>query len=149
MMKNFAVTLMELLVVITVIGILATLGLTQYVSYWERALDSEAKSNLRLILAAERIRFNESDSNPAEYTIPTPNTTAGINNTLKLLIPTNNPSWDYTITGYPVNVDTDFCAQATRNNPEARSWRILAPSTATGRSLDPQPENGACPFTLP
>lgn len=147
MMKNFGVTLIEMLVVITVIGILATLSFTQYVSYRERALDSEAKSNLRLILAAERIRFNESDLSPAQYTIPTPtNDAAGINNILKLLIPTNNPSWNYTITTYAVN--TDFCAQASRNNPPAgyaRSWRIRAPSTDTGRSLDPQPEDQACP----
>lgn len=139
-------TLIELLTVIIIIGILVTLGFVNYTASREKALDSEAKSSLRLILAAERVRFNESDLDPAQYIIPTPNTTQGINDTLKLVIPTSNPSWNYTITGYSGN--TDFCARASRNNPPAgyaRDWRIRAPSAAAGRSLDPQPENQACP----
>lgn len=53
-------TLMELLVVVIIIGILATLATTQYVGYRERTLGREAGVNLELIAAAERIWKMES-----------------------------------------------------------------------------------------
>jgi prepilin-type N-terminal cleavage/methylation domain-containing protein len=40
-------TLLELIVVIVIIGVLATLGLTQYASMVERGRSAEAKANYR------------------------------------------------------------------------------------------------------
>jgi prepilin-type N-terminal cleavage/methylation domain-containing protein len=54
-MKNRSFTLIEIIVVLVIIGILSTLGVTQYRSSVERALEGEAVINLNLIAAAERI----------------------------------------------------------------------------------------------
>jgi len=129
-------TLLELIVVIVIIGILATLGFTQYGGYKEKTLDREAQSNLLLILAGERIARLE--SNTSSYAGPA-NSNTDVNTLLRMLLPTTNPNWNYTITGVSA---TSFCAQAVRNVTAGRSFHILAPTLAVP---DPQPASGSCP----
>ncbi|MFH1441887.1 MAG: prepilin-type N-terminal cleavage/methylation domain-containing protein [Candidatus Omnitrophota bacterium] len=138
--KDSAFTLLEIIVVVVILGILATLSVSQYTGARERALDREAQANLRLILAAERTyrMENASNSYSANANI------AGINRWLKLLLPRASSQWDYFTRTY--SGDTDFCAEAVRRNAGERPWRIRAPSADEGRSLDPQPEEGVhCP----
>ena len=106
-MKKNAVTLMELIVVVIIIGILATLGTSQYFNFREKALDKEAQSNLRLIIAAEKIQHLETEAYQAYAT------TALINTNLHLAIPNPaNPAWNYSVTAPAAG---GAVATATRN----------------------------------
>jgi len=88
-------TLLELVIVIIIIGILATLGIQQYIPARERALEQEAVSNLQLIRQAERIyRMEMGNYYPANGREDNIN---NINNALKLSLNENN--WDYYIDG--------------------------------------------------
>ena len=101
MQKGF--TFVEVVIVIIILGILATLGVTQYGPARERALDKEAIANLKLVQAAMRIYGMESGA----YFNSVSNTE--INRDLKLLLAAGaNRNWSYACwnTG---------CVQATRN----------------------------------
>jgi prepilin-type N-terminal cleavage/methylation domain-containing protein len=88
-------TLLELVIVIIIIGILATLGIQQYIPARERALEQEAVSNLQLIRQAERIyRMEMGTYYPAKGR---EDNITNINNALKLSLNENN--WDYYIDG--------------------------------------------------
>ncbi len=97
--KSKGFTLTELLTVIVIIGVLATLGLPNYVRSREQAFGREAWGNLNLIAVAEKTYRLE--ANPTTYYIPSPPppppNIADINNNLKLLLSVRN--WDYSITG--------------------------------------------------
>lgn len=121
-------TLLELLVVLIIIGVLSTLGITHYAGIRERALDREAQANLKLIISADRIFRMEDDNNawfisqgndPAEEI-------ADINNHLKLSLPAaDNRNWNYAVTRTTVAPPVG-CALAVRNGADSRSWRIVA-----------------------
>jgi len=132
-------TLIELVVVIIIVGILATLGLTQYGSARERVLDKEASANLRLIQAGQRIWnmeegvgagvfYNSGNMQPGAIT--------NINTNLRLVLPiTANRSWDYI-------TQANGCSQATRNGGNNRSWFLTIGDGITGG--DGEPDTGAC-----
>jgi prepilin-type N-terminal cleavage/methylation domain-containing protein len=125
-----SVTLVELLIVIIVIGILATLGFVNYGPFKERTLDREAIANLRLIMAAEKIYRMEYN----EYFSSGDN--AAINQNFRLMLPTGaSKAWDYS-TDAP---DADHCcAEATRTGgSDIRSWNF-------DEAMD-DPVEGACP----
>lgn len=114
--KSF--TLIELLAVIIIIGILATLGLSQYYPLKERALDKEAIANLKLIRAAERIYRMEINNYIACAD------TSAVNINLKLVIPTTgNPNWKYKVDNVSVATFT-FTGKAQRNVTLGRVWCI-------------------------
>lgn len=118
-MKNRAFTLMELIIVLIIIGILSTLGISYFDPMRESALDNEARANARLIIAAQRTRRMETGT---FYQTPvgTTNDEGAINTNLRLLLPTANRNWNY------ITRDTTAgsvaCAQATRNATSGRSW---------------------------
>lgn len=87
--KSF--TLLELIIVIVIIGILASLGLPQFFKTRERALGDEAIANLKLIAAAEKIYQMETGS----YYISSD--LNNINSNLKLSL--TDANWAYSITG--------------------------------------------------
>ena len=119
-------TLIEIIIVIIILGILATLGLTHYGGVRERTLDREAQANLKLIIAAAKIYRMEI----GEYYAAAD--TADINANYRLFLPTANPNWDYS-----TNTAINFCTQATRPT-DNRTWKMDI--------TDDEPVSGAtCP----
>jgi prepilin-type N-terminal cleavage/methylation domain-containing protein len=101
-------TLMELMIVIVIIGVLATLAVVQLSGPKEQALEKEAKANLKLISAAEKIYRMEAGKYLGG------NKETDLNSYLRLMLPANDSikSWAYCVTT-DVNGDT-FTATATR-----------------------------------
>lgn len=69
MRKGF--TLLELIVVIIIIGILATLGFTQYTAIIERGRRAEARANLGTIRQMALVYYQENNAYPAQAWIGT------------------------------------------------------------------------------
>ena len=125
-MRGF--TLLELVVVVIIVGVLATISFVHYGVYQEKSLDSEAEANLALIIAAERVYR-------MERTVYFINVNEGLlNQNLRLFLPTAaNRKWDYST----VTVGVNCCAQATRiGGPMPRSWRFCTNGNA--------PRSGTC-----
>ena len=118
---------MELMVVVVIVGVLATLGLSQYGGWREKTLDKEAQANLRLILAAERIAKLEESAYKGPYTGVT--AIEDINTNLRLLLPRGtNPNWNYSVLS--CNSGAGFTAQAQRTyNGNTRYFCIDSPTT--------------------
>ena len=121
-------TLMELVIVVIIIGILASLAIPNFGKAKENVLDKEAISNLKLIQVAEKSYYM--DSVPNSYYASS--VIADINSNLKLSLPSSSQrSWDY-------QVWSTGCAQATRyNGPNTRSWYL------TIDDADNEPKTGA------
>ena len=125
-----------MLMVLIIIGVLSVLALGRYGSVKESAFDKEAKANLKLIMAAEKIYRMEAGFyyNSGSTQLAAIN---GINTQLKLLLSAaNNRIWNYhtTVSG------GSSCAQATRTlaSPDDRTFRM--------RSTESEPvEGAACP----
>lgn len=120
-MRRKGFTLLEILIVVIIVGVLATLGLVNYQRVVERTQDNAAKSDLKLIRAAERIYRMEQG---VYINCPT---TTDLNNNLKLSIPnpTSNAIWQYSAVA--TNPTTAFSARAVRVNADAavqRTWCI-------------------------
>jgi prepilin-type N-terminal cleavage/methylation domain-containing protein len=87
--------LLELVIVLIIVGVLATIALPSYTRSREQALGGEALSDLRLIAAAEKIyrmeigTFWPSTGNDTSWT--------SINTNLKLYL--TNTNWNWSITG--------------------------------------------------
>lgn len=99
---GFGFTLTELLIVVIIVGIVATLALPMLVKTMEKAKLGEAASNLNLIRTGEKIYFLEYGTfinNMSDLNIEDPNSQA-------------NRYFDYTITT-PAPT-TDFTAKAAR-----------------------------------
>lgn len=128
---------MEIIVVIIIVGILATLSVTGYAPIKERAVGREAQSVLRLIAAAERIyRMERGSYYP--FTAGTNVTNLGwINSNLSLSITAGN--WDYEIKG----TLTGFDAFADRRE----GWGVYSTCTykINETITDPVYFSGTCP----
>lgn len=101
-------TLLELLIVVVIIGVLATFGISQYSAVRDRALSREAVIGLKSICSAQKIRQSEFNN----YYGPTGDFSV-INSNLRLEL--NERNWDYAITAVNNGVSPQqFTATATR-----------------------------------
>jgi len=91
-----AVTLIEIIVVIIIVGVLATLAIPQFTVNRERSLGYEAKASLKLISAAQKLYRLELASYYPGTGIAQTNLTA-INANLKLSL--GNANWAYAVNG--------------------------------------------------
>ncbi|MDD5465460.1 MAG: prepilin-type N-terminal cleavage/methylation domain-containing protein [Candidatus Omnitrophica bacterium] len=109
-------TLTEILVVLVIIGILAAIAWPNYSTMKEKTLDREAKANLALMRAADRIyRMEIGYYYPYSGSV---NTVSTINTDLRLSLPdTASPDWSYSI-GSPTGI-----GRATRSG---RTWTLQA-----------------------
>jgi prepilin-type N-terminal cleavage/methylation domain-containing protein len=113
-------TLIELMTVIIIVGILATISVVHLTGSSEMTLDKEAKANLKLISAAEKIYRMEAGG----YANASNELT--INSVLRLMLPANvsSKNWNYTVTVAGTNNST-FVANATRTRgSRIRSFTI-------------------------
>ena len=101
-----AFTLLELLMVIVIVGILATFAVPNYWRTHLRVLEREAQPMLSLIQAAERVRQLEGGS----YLVCNSNTEC--NSLLSLELPTGSPYWNYTVPVTAGGASPGFCAEA-------------------------------------
>ena len=120
-------TLIEILVVVIIVGVLATLGFVNYGGVREKQVTKEAIANLKLIAAAQRIYRMEIGvyfpvtGGGATADVPT------INTGLRLSLPTGGADqrWTYAIS----NATTiNFTTDATRSNGTCQ-YRITAGNT--------------------
>jgi len=124
-------TLIELLVVIIIIAILAALAMPGFGTAKERTLDKEAKANLALIQAAEKIYRME-----AGVYYPTSGSESNvtnINTNLRVSLPTAGQSWNYLVNTGSTQIT------ATRNVSGGRVWTL----TYTGDT--PSCSGSLCP----
>ena len=105
--------MLELLVVIIIVGILAALAFPNFYRARESALEKEAQTNLRLISAAEKILYMETNL----YLTGTSDLDT-INTTLKVSIPAAQ-NWNYKI-----DAGTGFFAKAQRTSDNTVVWCI-------------------------
>ena len=59
--RNFGFTLLELLIVVVIVGILASFALPQFSRFTRRARTSEAQVNIGALLTAEMIYYQENN----------------------------------------------------------------------------------------
>jgi len=129
-MRSF--TLLEVLMVVVIVGILASLAVINYTPIRERALDKEAIANLKLIMAAERIYRMEAGNYFYSSDI------GELNSNLKLSLPTTpNRTWNYEVAADPTRVIGN-CAEAIRNGADRRRWHLL------DNDPDGEPDPGGC-----
>lgn len=92
------ITLVEMLVVVVIVGIVASLGVVQYNNVIANMQDNEAKHNLKVIRAAAWSWATEhTEVAGGIWSIPNselPQTTADINSKFGLNLPTNGV-WNY------------------------------------------------------
>lgn len=67
--KNKGFTLVELLVVISIIGVLTTLLMVNFVGSRERATDSQKIQNLNSLRSALRMYYNDNQTYPADKSV--------------------------------------------------------------------------------
>lgn len=123
-----------MIIVLVVMGVVATTSIHYLSSAKENALDKEAQSSLKLIMAGERVFRMEVNS----YYVSAAPHEQGINNNLKLYLPAAaNRNWNYTTQANNAVIPPTCCAQAQRNGADARTWRL--------RNTGSDPVRGACP----
>lgn len=117
--KSF--TLLEIIIVVVIVGVLASFAVPQFLGAAQKSRDRLAQSQLALIQKAEQMVKVEQKVYLACVN------TAACDTALRLDIPpAASGYWDYSVvlSGWPVG--SDFCAQAA--NPAVPSWFISSAS---------------------
>lgn len=147
--KKSAFTLLQLIVVVVVLGILAGISIPQYTKLKERTFAREAKSNLKLIAAAERVYHNENGSylECVCTTIDdckvaaTEGSIGGCNAMLKLDLNTSN--WEYHVdlvgaAGFKITAD--------RSGDDRECSYSVSYTPATDPNIFNEPRAANCPY---
>ncbi|MDD2751853.1 MAG: prepilin-type N-terminal cleavage/methylation domain-containing protein [Candidatus Omnitrophica bacterium] len=121
-------TLIEVLMVVVIVGVLATLGLVNYSGIRERSMSREATANLRLVAAAERVYRMETGSFYAPTVAGVEDRMAAINTVLRLSLPTGTMNWEYDVLA--ANADT-FTAEARRHDGTC-IWQVTQGNVEPG-----------------
>ena len=125
MPNNKGYTLIEILVVLVIIGTLAALAWPNYMAIKEKSLNREAKANLALIRAAEKIYRMEQGFYYPYSDVTT--SVSDINSFLKLSLPESaSVSWSIEVNS--ITASNEF-AEATRDGTgsDGRVWKINFP----------------------
>ena len=107
MRKGF--TLIELIVVVIVIGILATVAVPQYLKATERAKGGKAQNAIALIAQGEKLYRAENDT---YLNVAAAGANAALGSYVELLSVDADTDWRYTVTGATTSA---FLVTATRN----------------------------------
>lgn len=119
-MKRNSVTLIELLIVVIVIGILATFAVPTYRGIQQRIVDEEARNNLKLVQTAQLNKRIETGQFIACAANRSCNTELGLDLPLGA---EDGGNWDYKVE----LDDNSFKAYAERGSGEnLRHWKIRA-----------------------
>jgi len=138
--KTYGATLIEVLIVILVIAILVALALPNFKKSREYAFNKEAKANLKLIQAAERIYYIENAFFMPPGEDQASNSTT-INTYLKLTLPSGSDTsnvWNYTTT-------SQGTANATRSGSDERVWTLQKDQGDPLCSCPPEASECYCP----
>lgn len=93
---NFGLTLLELMIVIVIIGILASIGYVNYGRSVEKARGAEAYSVLSEIVAAEQAYYVENDSYTSDFSKLATFTASPTSDNFTYSIPSTDSSSGYT-----------------------------------------------------
>ena len=103
-------TLLELMLVVVIVGIIATFAIPGYLGVRQRAEGRQASTQLRLIHTAEKVIFLEENAYRA-CTFPLPAAPAAFNCNVRLNLDLPDDGWTYTVTLVGPN---NFVATAVR-----------------------------------
>jgi type IV pilus assembly protein PilE len=118
MSKKQGYTIIEILVVLVIVATLAALAWPNYTKIKEKSMNREAKANLALIRAAEKVyRLEQGFYYP--YAPATANVASDINSDLKLSLPDPGTNWAVSIT---TTSSSAGAATDTRNISSGRVW---------------------------
>ena len=125
------VTLLEMMVVVILIGILASVGFINYSKWFEYNLDKDAFAGLKMTQAG--MRMHKIDTNQYYPGNATSTDIHAINENLGLaLLESSDRRWNYKVVG------TSGCSEANRTGADLRHWYLLINNTTN-------PSNGSCP----
>lgn len=113
-----AFTLLELLIVIIVIGILATIAVPQFLTAVEKGRIAKAKNALGLIAQAEKM-FRAEQGTYEAFTDPGAN--AALGEYIELIQVDNDRDWNYAVTGN----ETTFIITATKDRAPSNATTII------------------------
>lgn len=141
--KNRAFTLIELILVVSVIVILAAIGIVNYDKSRNKAISREAIANLRLIAASERIYKLEQ----GRYTGCVCNDSAscavvatGCNSLLRLALNTRN--WTYNVTPAGLSDAVTITAASTASGISGCTYTLTSADFDTS---DYTSKSSSCP----
>ena len=118
--KNKGITLMELMIVVAIVSILASVSFSQYAAYGERARRAEARAALLDAAALQERYYSDNNQFAALATVGISTSTENNYYTLSMsLDDANNQS--FTLTATPANADAD-CTTLTFTNAGAKGF---------------------------
>ena len=105
-------TLVEILIVVVIIGILATVAIPTYFSYVEKAYASDAKTQLKNILMNAKLYAQQTGDFPDEVDVMIAEGYMSLNESVKL-------KWEFDISGLDLNAEKEAIGEITASSLEA------------------------------